>query len=57
MRRILERRGYAPSHAERLLEEGMGTEELRGRVVATPFDLTYTHNIPKVCLPPGTTRG
>jgi hypothetical protein len=51
MEGMLERNGYSPMHAKKLLTEGMGPEELRGRIAQGEQgvgSLHYTHGIGKV---------
>lgn len=51
MQRILSAHGYDIEHAARLQEEGMGPEELRGRIATGEGkmgSLEYTHRIHKV---------
>ncbi len=48
MRELLKKKGYDPHHAEALVTEGMGPEELRGRLAIRPGEvgsIEYTHRI------------
>jgi phosphoglycolate phosphatase-like HAD superfamily hydrolase len=49
MRDLLQRAGYDPVHAQQLLAEGMGPEELAHRLRSSADDLTRTHGLPRSC--------
>ncbi len=51
MRELLKKKGYDPRQADALVTEGMGPEELRGRLAIRPGEvgsIEYTHRIHRV---------